>query len=250
MAANIYYEESGNRDGTPVLLLPGWGGSISDLAEVEQAIVSAGYRVIAADLPGSGRSEPQPRAYHANYLEEDAHSMLALLQSLGAEPAHVVGFSDGGEDALLMAIIAPDAVRSIAAWGSAGVMHDPGGHMADAMFNMIDNPIPPMAGFSEYMKATYGEDNARAMTQNFAGAIRDIVQRGGDISLSRAGSIQCPVLLITGENDFLAAPTLVSQLAEAIPDVTFIVAEGAGHPVHQDRSEWLIGQVMSWLAAR
>ena len=49
----IYYEESG--DGDPLLLLPGWGGSIDEFAPLRDAL-SKSFRVIAADCPGSGKS--------------------------------------------------------------------------------------------------------------------------------------------------------------------------------------------------
>ncbi len=92
--SRIYYEEQGS--GTPVLVLPGFAQSIEDFAALMEALLGAGYRVIAADLPGSGRSEPQPRTYTATYYEDDARSFAALLEHLATEPAHVIGFSDGG----------------------------------------------------------------------------------------------------------------------------------------------------------
>ena len=96
--SRIYYEEQGTGD--PVLVLPGFAGSIEEFAALREALVTAGYRVIAADLPGSGRSEPQPRAYTATYYEDDARSFAALLQHLATGPAHLIGFSDGGDDLL------------------------------------------------------------------------------------------------------------------------------------------------------
>ena len=69
--------------------------------------------------------------------------------------------------------------------------------MMDAMSNLVDAPIPPMQEFSAYMKATYGEANARLMAQSFAKAVRGIMQSGGNISRSRAANIACPALLIT-----------------------------------------------------
>src|SRR6266581_8806828 len=79
--SRIYYEEQGS--GTPVLVLPGFAGSIEEFAALREALVAAGYRVIAADLPGSGRSDPQPRTYTATFFEDDARSFTALLQHLG-----------------------------------------------------------------------------------------------------------------------------------------------------------------------
>ncbi len=58
--SRIYHEEHGSGDS--VLLLPGFAGNITELSTLREAL-AARYKVIAADLPGSGRSEPQPRAY-------------------------------------------------------------------------------------------------------------------------------------------------------------------------------------------
>jgi valacyclovir hydrolase len=244
--AHIYYEESGTGD--PLLLLPGWGGTIDELAPLREALAPK-FRVIAADLPGSGKSGPQPRTYTATYYHDDAPVFLAMLDALGAAPAHLVGFSDGGEYALLMAELKPDAVRSIVTWGSGGSVGT-NLQMADVMFDMVDNPIPPMSDFSSYMKAAYGEANARVMAQSFAKSLRTMMEAGGDISRSRAASISCPALLITGEHDFLLTPDLVAGTAGAIPRGEFLEAKGASHAVHHEQPEWLVETVVAWLSKR
>jgi valacyclovir hydrolase len=179
--SRIYYEEQGS--GTPVLVLPGFAGSIEEFAALREALVAAGYQVIAADLPGSGRSEPQPRAYTATFIEDDARSFAALLQHLATGSAHLIGFSDGGEISLLMAALTPGVARSVVTWGAAGVLNDPSGQLREAMYNVVDHPIPPLQQFREYLVSTYGEANARAMTQSTVGAISDIIKAGGDLSL-------------------------------------------------------------------
>jgi valacyclovir hydrolase len=243
--SRIYYEEHG--DGNPVLLLPGFGGSIQELSSLQEALVMANYRVITADLPGSGRSEPQPRHYPPTYYEDDAGAFAALLQNLTVDPAHVLGFSDGGEVALLMASMTPSIVRSVLTWGSAGKINDPDGRLLEALYNIVDNPIPPLRPFSEYLIATYGEANARATTQSAANAMRAIVDAGGDISVSKANIITCPVLLIAGEHDFFAPPALVSDLATRISLAEMLKVEGAGHDVHHSHSVWLAQTTLEWL---
>lgn len=244
--SRIYYEEEGQ--GEPLLLLPGLTLSIDDLHAVRQALVSR-YRVIAADPPGSGRSEPQPRDYPASYYHNDARSFLALLEKLDASPAHIVGFSDGGEYALVMAEVNPAAVRSIVTWGAAGKIGGPK-EMIEAFGRAVDDPIPPMQDYSEYLKAAYGEENARATVQSAAKAFGAIFDAGGDISRERAGEIACPALLITGENDFLAPPAIVSELAGAIRGGEFIEVKGATHVVHHEQPDLLIGTITGWLAKR
>lgn len=244
-SSRIYYEEQGS--GAPVLVLPGFAGSIEEFAALREALVTAGYRVIAADLPGSGRSEPQPRAYPATYFEDDARSFAALLQHLAVGPAHLMGFSDGGEISLLMAALQPGVARSVVTWGAAGVLNDPDGRLGEAMYNVVDHPIPPLQQFRDFLIATYGEANARAMTQSLVGALRAIIKDGGDLSFAKAGTITCPVLLIVGEHDFFAPPALASKLAARIRTAEALVAEGAEHNVYGDRPEWLTQTILDWL---
>ena len=243
--SRIYYEEQGS--GTAVLVLPGFAGSIEEFAALREALVAAGYRVIAADLPGSGRSEPQPRTYTATYYEEDARSFASLLQHLETGPAHLIGFSDGGMTALLMAALTPGVARSVVTWGAAGTISDPGGHLVEAMYNIVDHPIPPLQGLRDYLVSTYGEANARAMTQSMATAKTDIIEAGGDVSLSKAGNITSPVLLIAGDHDIFAPPALASELADRARTAEVLVAEGAEHNVYMDRPEWLMQTILDWL---
>ena len=100
----IYYEESGSGD--TVLLMPGWAGNIAEFGEL-RAELASGFRVVAVDLPGSGRSQPQPRHYSPGYYTDDARALFVLLDALGVGAAHLAGFSDGGEEALLMAALEP-----------------------------------------------------------------------------------------------------------------------------------------------
>jgi pimeloyl-ACP methyl ester carboxylesterase len=113
----IYYEGLGRGDA--VLLLPGWAGNIIEFDRLRHEL-SAGFRVIAADLPGSGRSQPQPRDYASAFYAEDAHTFRALLDDLDVHAAHLVGFSDGGEVALLMAALEPRRALSVVTWGGGG----------------------------------------------------------------------------------------------------------------------------------
>lgn len=242
--SRIYYEEEGSGD--PLLILPGWGLSIEDLQPIRQALTPR-YRVIAADPPGSGQSGPQPRQYTVSYFEDDSRSFLALLDEQGASPAHIVGFSDGGEYALVMAELKPVAVRSIVGWGVAGQVAVPL-DMVKAFGRVVDDPSPPLQDFSNYLKSAYGEENARIMTQAWTKALAEIIDAGGDVSRKRAGEIACRALLISGEHDFFAPPAVVSELTGAMQNAEFIEVKGAGHAIHREQPEWLASTIVDWLA--
>ena len=161
----MYFEDTGRGDA--VLLLPGWAGSIAEFGGLRREL--AGFRVIAADLPGSGRSQPQPRHYGPGYYADDARSLLSLLDDRGVAAAHLVGFSDGGEEALLMAALQPRRALSVLTWGAAGqIVASPG--QLDALGRAIDNPTGPLAPLAAYLADAYGPAGARIMTRNVGGS--------------------------------------------------------------------------------
>ena len=244
-SSRIYFEAQGSGD--PILLIPGFGGSIEEFSNLRDSLMMAGYQVIAADLPGYGRSEPQPREYTASYIEEDTLAFAALLQHLESEPAHLVGFGNGGEICLLMAAIEPEVVRSVVTWGAIGTINDSRGELREAIYNIVDNPIPPLQKLRDSLIATFGEEQARAMTQSMVVAMSDIIKGGGELSRSKADTITCPVLLIAGEHDMFAPPVLACELAACIRTAEVQVVEGAEQFAYMDRLEWLTHTILDWL---
>jgi len=240
----IYYEDTGRGD--TVLLMPGWAGSITDLDRLRRE-VATGFRVIAVDLPGSGRSQPQPRRYTASYYLDDARALLGLLDALRVEAAHLVGFSDGGENALLMAALEPSRALSAVTWGAAGqVVASP--DLLDGLTHLVDEPIDPLKELAAYLVEAHGARNARLMAASWARALGGIIDAGGDISRSRAALITCPTLLITGTYDAFCPPDLVRDMADAIPRGEYREALGAGHDVHLSHHGWLLANVLDWLS--
>jgi pimeloyl-ACP methyl ester carboxylesterase len=243
--SQLYYEDAGR--GETVVVLPGWSGSIADLGNLRREL-SDGFRVIAADLPGSGRSQPQPRRYVPSYYADDARTLLNLLDELEVDAAHFVGFSDGGEEALLIAALDPARARSVVTWGAAGqIVATPEELTAVAI--VVDAPDDLLRPLAAYLVDAYGAQGARIMTASWAEAMRGIVDAGGDISRRRAQLITCPALLIAGTYDPFCPPDLVREMAEAVPRGEFREAAGAGHDVHLSHHHWLSGAVLDWLSS-
>ena len=240
----LYYEDTGRGD--TVVLMPGWAGNIIEFSQLRAAL-SPGFRVLAVDLPGSGRSEPRPRSYDAGYYEDDARALLGLLDGLGISAAHLAGFSDGGEEAVLMAQLRPGLALSLFTWGAAGKVEATPDELA-SIENVVDQPTDGLAPLAAYLATVYDADIARIMTRSWAQAMRDIVAAGGDISRSSAHLITCPALLVAGTYDPYCPPGLTRELAALIPRGQFLEAPGAGHEVHLSHAGWLAGQLTRWLA--
>ena len=107
---NIYYEEYGS--GMPLLLFHGGFGSIHDFQQVIPKL-SKHYRVIAVDSPGHGRSE------QADSLSFDlmADYYSIMIDQFKLDSVYIIGYSDGGITALLLAEMRPDKVKKIIASG-------------------------------------------------------------------------------------------------------------------------------------
>lgn len=109
-------------DGAPVLLLHGSGAGVSAWANWRGLIpvLSQDFRVIAPDLVGFGYTEV-PDSLQFNIFDTWIDQILALLDGLGIEKAHVVGNSFGGGLALHLATRHPDRLDRIALMGPGGV---------------------------------------------------------------------------------------------------------------------------------
>jgi len=116
----LAYRDLGQRDAArPVLvLLHGSPGSGADFDQVSEALQGR-FRLVIPDLPGFGASQREVPDYSAH---AEALYVESLLDALGVERAHVVGFSWGGAVGLELADHAPERVASITLVASLGVV--------------------------------------------------------------------------------------------------------------------------------
>jgi valacyclovir hydrolase len=99
---------------------------------------------------------------------------------------NIVGHSDGGEVALLLAALHKDVARSVVVWGAAGVANETHRNAVSFFRDVVDDMSEDSAEYRDYLIKAYGEQNARSMTQSFARAMTAIIEDNGDISRSRA----------------------------------------------------------------
>lgn len=107
----IYYEQYGA--GTPLLLLHPGLGSIENLNGIIPEL-SKFYRVIAMDAPGHGRSE-QADSLSGDLLADYCSDFIDAIQ---LDSLYVLGWSMGGNTALLLAANRPDKIRKVVSGAS------------------------------------------------------------------------------------------------------------------------------------
>jgi pimeloyl-ACP methyl ester carboxylesterase len=100
--------------GPAVLMLHGFPNNSTDWRYQIPELVKAGYRVIAPDLLGLGKSD-KPLAPEHYTTAKDAERALALLSSLGVQRARIVGHDRGGGASWYIAAHHPDRVDQLVA---------------------------------------------------------------------------------------------------------------------------------------
>jgi pimeloyl-ACP methyl ester carboxylesterase len=167
--------------------------------------------------------------------------MAALLDRIGITRAHVFGFSDGGEVAILMAVERPDLVRSIAAWGAVG-------YFGEEMRPRIQRTYPPDWADAE-TRARNGGDAFQGVVLGWVNGMKAYIDAGGSVSRHQADRIVCPVLLMLGDGDSLNPIPVGQALADQIPAGQLAIFENCGHAVHRENPDAFRSAVDDFLQA-
>jgi pimeloyl-ACP methyl ester carboxylesterase len=250
--------------GPPLALVHGaWG----DLASWDPVvpILAHRFRVLAYDRRGHSRSERPPGQ---GSVEEDVADLAALLEHLGLAPAHVAGFSFGGNIALRLAARRPDLVRSLA-------VHEPGlfGLLADdpdhgpAMREMLARIGAVAArlaagdvegGTRQFMEAARGpgawEPLPPAGRQRLVFNAPTVVDEARDpaastLDLAALAGFRRPVLLTHGDRRFPDYRPILAALAAALPRAETRRFAGAGHLPHESHPDEYAASVAAFAEA-
>jgi pimeloyl-ACP methyl ester carboxylesterase len=117
--ATLAYAEwaAATPDAPVVVLLHGSPGDGSNFAQLAPLLVADAYRVIAPDLLGFGKSTLRVPDHS---IHAQSRAVLSLLEQLGVERAHVVGWSNGGGAAMWLAADKPAVIQTLTLMGSIG----------------------------------------------------------------------------------------------------------------------------------
>lgn len=228
-----------------VLLLHGLGADGTSWALQMPVLGEAGFRPIAVDTPGFGRSIYAGGGWNFRRM---ATEMACLLDELHAGPAHVVGLSMGGVIAQQLALDFPQWVSQLVLASTFSFLRpdDLSGWFyylrraflvgimdLSAQAKIVAQRIFPeddQAPLREMLEETICRSNPRAYRQA-------MFSLGTFDSRKRLKAIQAPTLVVTGAADTTILPARQALLAKAISGATQVVVPKAGHAVPVDQPE-------------
>jgi len=242
-----YFVEAGRGD--PVVLLHGWGTSSQSLAPLCGSLAES-FRVLVVDLPGFGWSQAPPVAWGA---EEYAGHVERLMQETGTAEAALVGHSNGGRIAIVLAAKRAALVSRLVLVASAGIrprrragyrIRVAAVKLARWFFSLPGWGVTGRRMISK-MSDRFGSRDYRA-----AGPMRPtLVKLVNEDLTPLLSAIRAPTLILWGDQDQEVGRSAMEIMAARIPRARLVVFEGAGHFPFLDVPEQFCGTVRHFLQA-
>ena len=250
-------------DGPPVTLLHGFTQSGRSWRELI-AHMPEGWKWIVPDLRGHGETQLR----HGALCSMDACTadLVRLLDALGVERSHIVGYSMGGRLALHVAARRPDRVLSLLTVGAhAGLEVDAreGRRRGDeglaeriekdGLDAFVDywGSLPLFAGLERRGPAYVAEVRAERLRNHVAGLACSLRGMGAGAMhplWDELAQVDFPCTFVAGQLDhgYVAS---ARRLAATVPHGRVELVLRAGHAVHQERPEAFARVLASHLAA-
>ena len=199
MNIQLHYTEHGS--GEPLVLLHG-NGEDSSYFEHQIAFFQDRYRVIAVDTRGHGKS---PRGTAPLTLNQFADDLRAFMDELDIASAHILGFSDGANVAILFALAHPTRVKSLVLNGG--------------------NLFPE--GLTEQTRREIDEEYEQAVSandENLLELLRLMIDEP-HIDPAQLAALSIPTLVVAGTDDMIEEAH-TRLIAESIPNAQLTLIEG------------------------
>lgn len=261
---HLFYQDLGS--GRPVVLIHGWPLDHTMWDYQTAALTDAGYRVIAYDRRGFGKSDKPLTGYDYNTLSDD---LKALIDELQLENAVLIGFSMGGGEvvkyfsrhggkgvskAVLISSIAPYMLQTDD--NPEGVPQE----VIDDIAEKIQEDRPGFLG--EFGKQFYGVGllshpvSAERLTSDMVVAMQATVKStlGAAVAFSSTdlrremNSITVPTLVIHGDDDqTVPIKATGEQAARMINNAEYLVYEAEPHGLFITAKDRLNADLVSFI---
>ena len=235
---------------TAVFLLHGVGGGKEAWPDALKALVGAGFRAVAWDMPGYGAS-PGISPYDNTGL---ARALERLIDAIGANEANgarrnvILGHSMGGMIAQEAVALFPQKIHGLILSGTSPAFGKPGGEWQQQFLQSRFAPLDAgrgMAGLApELARGMMAPDACDAAVAQAAAVMSRVPEATYRAALSAIVSfnrldnlvnIKVPVLCLSGAHDQNAAPFVMQKMAARIPGAEYLCMANAGHIANMEQ---------------
>ncbi|WP_070965736.1 alpha/beta fold hydrolase [Vibrio sonorensis] len=235
--ASLYIEETGSKDAVAVILLHGGLGNLTEYNGL-LASLPKDYRYIGVDFRGHGLSELGSSPLSYQVYQEDIEE---LCHQLKLKEYIIVGFSDGGITGLRLSVFNPNKVLGLVAVGAHGQItkQTPGYQIFSQMNEKLWREYFPEQ-VEEYEKSNPAPCFTRLSTAVFS--MWSYLDPDNYPQTAIEG-IECPVLLVRGEEDHLYTSADLRADSSLIDNCQRVELAGAEHDVHVQSSSELAKEI-------
>lgn len=256
---NLYYEIRGK--GTPIVCISGFTGDHNGWGLVVEGLAK-NHQVITFDNRGVAQSGTPDYPYTVEMMAED---VMALMQVLHLQKAHLIGNSMGGNIAQVIAYKHPELVKSLVLSNSFMKAH---GRLVLHVRTRLDLmkinlPIPAEVMLHELLLWVYSSNylgqpgvvemlTKAALANPIAMTIKGYEHQLNALlnfdSRTWIDKIQVPCLVISADDDLLANPKEARQMADKISGAEYFCFENTGHLPQLECPEDFIRLVVGFIA--
>jgi len=235
----IWYKDTGG-GGVPVVFLHAATGSSRVWGHQIPAFTAAGYRVIAYDRRGWGRSVVDPSGPQPGTASDD---LAGLMDHLGVDRFHIVATAAGGSIAWDFALSFPQRVRSMVIANNTGRVED---EEYQALVRSLrpekfDELPPEFREVGPMYRASNPEGTRRWIELEHVsrppGPPMPTQPLKNRLTFALLERVQTPVLLVSGGADLSAPAPLQKFFADRVKTAEMLVVPNAGHSTYWEQPE-------------
>ncbi|MFE8703303.1 alpha/beta fold hydrolase [Cytobacillus sp. FJAT-54145] len=257
---DLFYEIHGNEEATEtIVFLNGVMTTTTSWSLYYPIFEKLGYKILLHDFKGQMKSSKPEGPYT---FKEHAEDTKALVDKLGLQKIHLIGTSYGGEVALRFSIDYPEMVQSLVVIDGASEIDDVSRLFVEGWRKLAKEKngeeffwgAVPSLYYNKFVENNreFLEERGKALNaiddEYFKGQIHLYNTYITDLSLTgELKHIQCPTLIVLGENDILTPRKFSEILVEKIPNTEFIIIPECGHVTIFEQPEVLKSALVGFI---